>query len=242
MSPEDLKRLRGFYHSLQNLERVLAGMGAVVFNRAHLQSLIDELSRLGSSFPNLIPPMPLDRFSAGGGPDGEVRFYATSVLSHLAVVVGRLSVEIESAETTPVTEVREFKVISDQKLRVIIERDYTEAQRAFISQCWKSVIILSGGTIEAILLDVVGRDPVKAKASPKAPKKPDVARWDFAELIDVAVDLKLVAPYLASLSDATRSYRNLVHPGVELRTQLKFGAEEARIALAVLQMIQRDLS
>lgn len=34
----------------------------------------------------------------------------------------------------------------------------------------------------------------------------------------------------------------LVHPGNEVRTSLKFGKEEARIALTVLEMIHRDLS
>jgi hypothetical protein len=69
-----------------------------------------------------------------------------------------------------------------------------------------------------------------------------VTRWDLSQLIDVTVDLKLVAPYVSTLSDATRAHRNLVHPGNELRSQLKFGSEESRIALTVLQMIHRDLS
>jgi hypothetical protein len=58
----------------------------------------------------------------------------------------------------------------------------------------------------------------------------------------VRIDLKLVTPYTSAVSDATRDYRNLVHPGNEIRTGLTFAEEEARIALTVLQAIQRDLS
>lgn len=165
-----------------------------------------------------------------------------AIRSHLAGVVGRLSIEIESAEPMPVTEHREFAFIRDSKLRSILERDYVEIQKAFVSECWKSVIILAGGALETILLDLVRRDEAKAKASRKAPTEPNVTRWDLAQLIDVSVDLKLVNPYVATVSDATRAYRNLVHPGAEVRTGLTFGAEEAKIAVTVLQVVHRDLS
>jgi hypothetical protein len=36
--------------------------------------------------------------------------------------------------------------------------------------------------------------------------------------------------------------RNLVHPGNELRQKLAFGHEEARIALEVLNMVDRELT
>ena len=75
---------------------------------------------------------------------------------------------IGESESTPVTETKEFKFIADAKLRKILERDYAEIQRAYISECWKSVIILSGSAIEAILLDRLQADAVNARASAKA--------------------------------------------------------------------------
>jgi hypothetical protein len=38
-----------------------------------------------------------------------------------------------------------------------------------------------------------------------------------------------------------REYRNLIHPGNELRSKLTVGAEEARIAIEILNLIDREL-
>ena len=135
---------------------------------------------------------------------------------------------------TPVTEKREFAFINDLNLRDIVERDYSEIQKAYISHCWKSVIILSGGAIEAILTDLLLANETSAKSAKSASNKPDITRWDLSNLIDVSVELKLVSAGVEKLSHPIREYRNLVHPGNEVRNQLKFDAEEAKIALEVL--------
>src|SRR6266446_961512 len=146
-------------------------------------------------------------------------------------------------ESTPVTQTKEFTFVNSPELRKILERDYIEIQRAFIAQCWKSVIILSGGAIEAILMDFLLQNPSTAQASVKAPKgKPDISRWDFADLINVSVDLGLASNGVEKLSHSVRDYRNLIHPGNEIRNKLTFNAEEAKIALEVLHIVHRDCS
>ncbi len=202
--------------------------------------LADELGRLQAEFPNLVPPINsarLYRNTESGG-----YYEVVAVRAHLATVLGRLSIEVESTEATPVTERREFNFVQDAGLRAILERDYEEVQKAYVAGCWKAVIILSGGALEAVLLDLVLANESRAKASAKAPHESNVRRWELSELIAVCVDLKLIGPYASTVSDATRAYRNLVHPGYELRNRLKFSREEASIALNVLNMVHRDLS
>lgn len=148
----------------------------------------------------------------------------------------------KSTLSKPVVETREFKFIADGKLRGILERDYAEIQRAYASECWKSVIIVSGSAIEAILLDRLQADAGRAQASSKAPNDPDLRRWDLEKLIEVAVDLCPKLAGVQRLSHSVRGYRNLVHPGNEMRTGLVFGKEEARIALEVLNLVHRELS
>jgi hypothetical protein len=85
-------------------------------------------------------------------------------------------------------------------------------------------------------------EDLPALGSPKAPRNTDPTKWDLSDLINVAVDLKLVRTGVEKLSHSVREYRNLVHPGNELRNKLTFDAEEARIAIEVLDMVHRELS
>jgi hypothetical protein len=153
-----------------------------------------------------------------------------------------LQISIEETAETPVTERREFQFVRRPEIRAILERDFSEAQRAYISECWKSVIVLSGGMIEAVLADLLLHNQGVAISASKAPKNPDITRWDLADLINVAVELKLVSPGVEKLSHPIREYRNLIHPGHEVRSGLHFGAEEARIALEVLNIVYRSLA
>jgi hypothetical protein len=61
-------------------------------------------------------------------------------------------------------------------------------------------------------------------------------------LIVVAVGLRLINPGVERLSQSIREYRDLVHPIVEIKTALRVDAEEAKIAVEVLNMIHRELA
>ncbi len=152
------------------------------------------------------------------------------------------SVPIAPPSYSPPIDAREFGFIQHKQLRDLIERDYLEIQRAFAAECWKSVIILSGGAIEAILTDVLLQHEAAAQAAASASKKSAITNWDLADLINVAVELKKIPSGVSKLAHPVREYRNLVHPGNELRNELKFGAEEAKIAFEVLNMLHRDVS
>ena len=155
-------------------------------------------------------------------------------LRHLDSEAGTTSGQASAAKPPQ----KEFSFIKDLKLQRILERDYSEIQRAYAARCWKSVIILSSGAIEAILTDLLLQDPQKATSASSAPrKKTDITTWYFSELIDVCVELKKVGPIAQEVSPAIREYRNLVHPGNEVRTKLEFGEGEAKIAYGVLDMI-----
>jgi len=245
MTPDErTKKLRGYYHTSRSQQRILEQLASQKHYSVDAEGarpLLVELEELARDFPDLAPRLDVARISHRG--DAGPYFSLPGLQSHVASVVGRLEAEVQSINSTPVTERREFAFIQDRQLRAILERDHEEIQKAFVAGCWKSVIILSGGALEAILLDLVGQNEAAAKSSKKAPpKEPDIRRWDLGQLIEVCVDLKLVGPYMLTVSDATRAYRNLVHSGNELRTGLRFGKEEARIALTVLETIHRDLS
>lgn len=203
--------------------------------------LTQEVNQLLVDFPDIVPSFkPADFLSHS---HGKTRYYnLAGVRAYLESIIGKLGIEIEQEPDSPITEVREFSFISDTELRRVLERDYVEIQRAFISDCWKSVIILSGGAIETILLDVLKKDEAHARSAKSAPGISDLTKWDLSHLIDVAVEMKKVTSGVEKLSHSVRDYRNLVHPGKEIRDKLTFGKEEAKIALEVLHIVHRDLS
>jgi hypothetical protein len=56
------------------------------------------------------------------------------------------------------------------------------------------------------------------------------------------VEIGIVEPGAETLANAVRQYRNLVHPGVELRSGLSVGKLEADSGLTVTKIICRDFS
>ena len=227
MDSDELRKLRQFYHSLLGQQRVLADLSGNVVRGQSILPLEHDLKQLNEEFPSLMPPFIKDNYFSHLMPDGQSIYNLTAIQSHIAMALGRLQIAVEQPASIPVTEKRQFAFVSDLNLRTIIERDYNEIQRAYVSECWKSVIILCGGGIEAILTDLLISNKTAAKATKSAPRTPDITRWDLSNLIDVAVELTLVSTSVEKLSHPIREYRNLVHPGNELRNKLRFDAEEA---------------
>lgn len=236
MDQDQQKRLRRHYLTIRAQQRAVDhDPKACMLQRVTVDLIAEALLRARTDFPDLIPKIDLQ--SAWSHED---LYYVEAVRTYLATVIGAIEAEMETEEGS-VTESKSFPFIHDPKTREIVERDYVESQRAFVSQCWKSTIILAGGMIEATLTDLLITNAAKATSAKSAPKKPDITKWDLADLIDVAVELSLVPPAVSKLSHPIREYRNLVHPGNELRTGLVFGREEARIAIDVLGILHREL-
>lgn len=257
MTDEELKNLRRHYHALLQAQQVLQGVSVAAVGPAVWRPIVAEIQRAVHStsdfkrpvtgYPDVMPAFHDVEFVVGHV-EGEALYSTQGLLAYLAVALGSLKVEIEQGAATPVVQSKEFAFVSNVRLRNILERDYAEIQRAIVAQCWKSAIILSGGAIEAMLLDLLqlAQNATHALAASSAPKKPpkqgDIGRWDLDDLIKVAVELNLVNPGVERLSHSVREYRNLVHPGNEIRSRLTVEAEEARIAVTVLDMLHRDLS
>ena len=244
MTDEEQRKLRAYYHSLLGQEKVLINAcdkRSKLIEAIVIRLFAEEIARIKVDFPDLLPQFILKDY-LWGTQYGKPMYHAEGILSYTAVALSRLKVQIDSNESTPVTQTRDFSFVKTPELRAIIERDYDEIQRAYITKAWKSVIILAGGTIEAILTDLLLTNKNTAVAAVKAPKKPDITEWELSDIINVAVELEFVSGGVDKLSHSVREYRNLVHPGNEIRKKLTFGEEEARIALEVLHIVHRDLA
>jgi hypothetical protein len=114
--------------------------------------------------------------------------------------------------------------------------------RTLAEKCWKSTVVLAGGIIEGLLTDRLLLDVPKASSASSAPKKnQNISTWRFVDLINVAVEIRIVGKGAEKLSHSVREYRNLVHPHKELKEGLEADKQEAKIALQVLHLVDRDL-
>lgn len=139
----------------------------------------------------------------------------------------------------------EFDFIQDSLLRDQLTKDWDEAQRVHEVKAWKSCVILCGGILEGMLLDVLRRDEQQARFAyqkRKGREAADLDQWDLVDLVNVAKDLGLLSKSAEYLGHGLREFRNLVHPGKQIREKLSLTQEEAEIAFNVVKVCLRELS
>jgi hypothetical protein len=136
----------------------------------------------------------------------------------------------------------EFRFIADAKLRDTLQRHYAMIRATFDKACYPWTILLAGRSIEAILLDGLNVNWVKALASQKAPKgNSDIDTWNLADLIGVSADQGLVSGGVDELPRSVVHWRDLMRGNLPA-TDIETWKEEARIAIEVLLKIHRWLS
>ncbi len=123
----------------------------------------------------------------------------------------------------------DFSKLKNKGLRHILERDVRELNHAVetgTDKTSKTCMILSGSIAEAVLLErLTQNSKMNSKATATAatltaykPKDPnDIESWDLSNLVAVAERLGIVPGDIDSQLGQLRKWRNLVHPGRELK-------------------------
>jgi len=124
-----------------------------------------------------------------------------------------------------------FDFITHVEFRQALESDYREMKRCFETSSWKSVQVLAGSIVEALLIDYLVA--TKAKRAGKDP-----LRMDLAEAVGICKQERVLSERTADLSSVIRSYRNLIHPGRVVRLNEAPPSEaSAQIAISLVEMI-----
>lgn len=130
--------------------------------------------------------------------------------------------------------------IQNSSLNTIANRDIKELSSAIQSRSFKTTLILSGSLLECMLLDALLQRTEEAQKF--NPPKGDLAKWDLSDLIIAAEKLSIISSSVQEkLSQILREYRNLVHPGKELRDKYVIAREDATIAVETVNIIMKDL-
>lgn len=125
----------------------------------------------------------------------------------------------------------DFSFMRDDRLRQIVLRDYEELQQLDARNAAKAVIVLSGGIVEGLLFDAL----VASK------------KWTFEkacenflkDMIGPAQNLGIITE--DRLTQAVRKYRNLIHPGREIREKMVFSETDAALSRLAVDIVVREV-
>ena len=148
---------------------------------------------------------------------------------------------------------KEFKNIQLDELKIdsqiirIIKNRLEEIKKCINSDSNLAAIILIGSTLEGILLGIASnniKDFNTAKLSPKdkSLKVLPIYEWKFANLIDVANELKYIGNDVKEFSHVLRNFRNYIHPFHQLSAKFTPDKHTVKICWQVLQAAIYDLT
>lgn len=139
----------------------------------------------------------------------------------------------------------------DQELRHALRIDISSMHRALANGEWKAATVLAGSVCEALLLwqldkkdRVVLNDVCNLLVRDKIlDHRPDqsLERWTLHEYIEVAAKLQVISDQTAIQVRLAKNFRNLIHPGRQIRVGQACNLATALSAVAAARHIVEDL-
>lgn len=127
--------------------------------------------------------------------------------------------------------------ISGKDFRQSLESDHAEMKRCLDGGAFKSAQVIAGSIVEALLADhlVTVANPHRAQRDP--------LHMDLAEAVQTCVAEGALSKRTADLAGVMLSYRNLLHPGRELRLKESTPSQEsASIAASFVELVAAELA
>lgn len=128
-----------------------------------------------------------------------------------------------------------FNFITDEELRFGLESDYKELQAAFKVEAWKSVHVLAGSIIEALLIDFLLSTKYKAWSTNK------ILSLQFNQAIKECKEVNLLSDRTEPLTTIVKDFRNLIHPGRIKRLEQNVDSNSAQVAISLTEMIIEEV-
>jgi len=126
--------------------------------------------------------------------------------------------------------------IDDRELRELVIVDYEEARRSLAARNYKSVILLCGSIIEALLADAL------AQANKPGLTRAKLLNYGLADLIREAEQQEIINDKVLIMHlEPIRHYRNMIHPGVQVRKSIEPDRSRAQIAMETANLLIKEL-
>lgn len=121
-----------------------------------------------------------------------------------------------------------------------------EIQRCLVDNIPLAAILLSGSTLEGLLLDAATKNPQIFNNAGAAPKKDGKVRqfheWTLNDFINAAHECGIISLDVKKYSHALRDFRNYIHPFQQAHAQFAPDIHTAKISWQVVQAAIADLS
>lgn len=162
--------------------------------------------------------------------------------------------EFTKEKSVPQKEIlpdNQFPFIREEILKNKIQRDYEELRKVYEIGASKSVMVLSGGILEALLIDALSSEEEDAKfdyyqkyleGKGKDRNQPDIENWQFYQLIEIAAQRKIISADVRKISHIIKDYRNLIHLKAEIRDKLSVDKNVATSVVHLLLKAIDDIS
>lgn len=124
-----------------------------------------------------------------------------------------------------------FEFVADPKFKELLQRDYKELKACLKIPATKSVLVLSGSIIEAMLIEYF------LQFMPAGQTAASIYKLTFEQLLDLAESQGLLTKREKNLAWVIKDYRNLIHPGREIRKAEKFSIDDANISHSLIGIV-----
>lgn len=148
------------------------------------------------------------------------------------------------ADEAPHPKTPDLPFIDDEELKISLRSDLDQAYRALENEQWKSATVMSGVVLESLLLWKLLQVPSPALTQLAAKRKLSSTpeSWGLADYIAVASEAKLITDEIRKQCELCKDFRNLIHPGREIRLQQRATRGRALGALAAAELVIEFLS
>ena len=130
----------------------------------------------------------------------------------------------------------------NKKFKFLLERDFNELTFNYLVGNEKSVIVIAGSLIEAVLIYHCEKKKVKKinyQIQNKAIQK-DLYDCDLGDLLNYFEQGKIMSDLFVHLGNISRIYRNFIHPGKEIREFEKLDQSKSNLCyISAIEIIKK---
>ncbi|MEV4824557.1 hypothetical protein [Micromonospora sp. NPDC049274] len=133
-------------------------------------------------------------------------------------------------------DAQELAFLTDRQLRSAVLADVREAGRSLTAKSYKSATVMAGAAVEAMLLDALMNRTALSQQKLLSQSLSQYIAHARAE------NLGLDEGVLSIVDQAMRGWRNLIHPGRQLRMNVVIDEHKAKLAVNAMHALAAELA